>query len=115
MTAHVLLTRRMLLKDMGRAGLAVMVLGTTACAQDPTSNATPTEEPTTPASTAAAATSTPAASPTLPPYTASIAPSGTPSFRRNAWPAASSGTTSLRSTQFGITARRSAGTPRASA
>jgi glyoxylase-like metal-dependent hydrolase (beta-lactamase superfamily II) len=63
MTAHVLLTRRMLLKDMGRAGLAVMVLGTTACAQDPTSNATPTEEPTTPASTAAAATSTPAASP----------------------------------------------------
>jgi glyoxylase-like metal-dependent hydrolase (beta-lactamase superfamily II) len=57
MTAHVLLTRRMLLRDMGRAGLAVMVLGTTACATNPTSNATPTEEPaTTPSSTAASVT-----------------------------------------------------------
>lgn len=34
----------MLLKDMGRAGLAVIVLGATACSADPTENATPTEE-----------------------------------------------------------------------
>lgn len=35
----------MILKDMGKAGLAVMVLGTAACSSDPTENATPTEEP----------------------------------------------------------------------
>lgn len=31
MTDHGLITRRMLLRDMGKAGLAVMVVGTTAC------------------------------------------------------------------------------------
>jgi len=35
----------MLLKDIGKAGLAVVVLGTAACASDPTDNATPTDEP----------------------------------------------------------------------
>lgn len=44
MTAHAPVTRRMLLKDMGKAGLAVMVLGTSACTRDPTDNATPTPE-----------------------------------------------------------------------
>lgn len=32
MTAHVLRTRRMILNDMGKAGLAVLVMGTAACA-----------------------------------------------------------------------------------
>lgn len=36
MTAHVLKTRRMLLRDMGRAGMAVLVLGTAACASEAT-------------------------------------------------------------------------------
>ncbi len=36
MTAYALKTRRMVLRDMGKAGLAVLVLGTTACASDPT-------------------------------------------------------------------------------
>ena len=63
MTAHLLVTRRMLLKDMGKAGLAVMVLGTAACSSDPTENATPTEEAGTttsvgPTSTAVAAATT---------------------------------------------------------
>jgi glyoxylase-like metal-dependent hydrolase (beta-lactamase superfamily II) len=44
MTAHVLMTRRMIIKDLGRAGLAVLVLGAAACSEDPTGNATPTEE-----------------------------------------------------------------------
>jgi glyoxylase-like metal-dependent hydrolase (beta-lactamase superfamily II) len=44
MTAHRLISRRMLLKDMGKAGLAVMVLGTAACRAAPTDNATPTDE-----------------------------------------------------------------------
>jgi len=35
----------MLLKDMGKAGLAIMILGTTACSSEPTDNATPTDEP----------------------------------------------------------------------
>jgi glyoxylase-like metal-dependent hydrolase (beta-lactamase superfamily II) len=34
MTAYALKTRRMILRDMGKAGLAVLVLGTTACATD---------------------------------------------------------------------------------
>lgn len=34
----------MLLRDMGKAGVAVMVLGTTACSSDVTDNATPTPE-----------------------------------------------------------------------
>jgi glyoxylase-like metal-dependent hydrolase (beta-lactamase superfamily II) len=45
MTAHALVTRRMLLKDMGKAGLAVMVLGVSACSEEPTEEATPTGEP----------------------------------------------------------------------
>jgi glyoxylase-like metal-dependent hydrolase (beta-lactamase superfamily II) len=35
MTAHMLKTRRMALRDMGKAGLAVLVLGTAACADNP--------------------------------------------------------------------------------
>ena len=42
MTAHSLVTRRMLLRDMGKAGVAVMVLGTAACSSDVTDNTTPT-------------------------------------------------------------------------
>lgn len=57
MTAHHLVTRRMLLRDMGKAGLAVMVLGTAACSSDPTQNATPTDEPDS-TSTSQASTST---------------------------------------------------------
>jgi glyoxylase-like metal-dependent hydrolase (beta-lactamase superfamily II) len=34
----------MLLRDMGKAGLAVVVLGVTACAEEPTEEATPTDE-----------------------------------------------------------------------
>lgn len=45
MTAHTLVTRRILLGDLGKAGLAVMILGTAACSGDPTPNATPTDEP----------------------------------------------------------------------
>jgi len=45
MTTGAILTRRMLLKDMGKAGLAVIVLGAAACASDTTENATPTDEP----------------------------------------------------------------------
>lgn len=45
MTVHRLVTRRMLLRDMGKTGLAVMVLGTSACSGAPTGNATPTPEP----------------------------------------------------------------------
>ena len=46
MTAFVFPTRRMLLRDMGKAGLAVMILGTAACASESTDNATPTPEST---------------------------------------------------------------------
>lgn len=46
MTAFVFPTRRMLLRDMGKAGLAVMILGTAACASESTDNATPTPETT---------------------------------------------------------------------
>lgn len=45
MTAHRLVNRRLILKDMGRAGLAVMVFGAAACSEDPTDTATPTDEP----------------------------------------------------------------------
>lgn len=60
MTAQLLVTRRMLLRDMGRAGLAVMVMGTAACSSDPTENATPTDkaDPTATTTTTAAATTT---------------------------------------------------------
>lgn len=44
MTAHAFVTRRMLLRDMGKAGVAVMVFGTAACSSDTTDNATPTPE-----------------------------------------------------------------------
>lgn len=51
-----------MLRDMGKAGLAVMVLGTVACSSDPTENATPTDDldptSTSAAAAAAAATST---------------------------------------------------------
>jgi glyoxylase-like metal-dependent hydrolase (beta-lactamase superfamily II) len=59
MTAHPLLTRRMLLKDMGRAGLAVVFLGVPACSEEPTEEATPTDEvETTSASRQSSSTST---------------------------------------------------------
>jgi glyoxylase-like metal-dependent hydrolase (beta-lactamase superfamily II) len=45
MTAHALVTRRMVLKDMGKAGLAVVVLGVAGCSEEPTDETTPTEEP----------------------------------------------------------------------
>lgn len=57
MTAHALVTRRMLLRDMGKAGVAVMVLGTAACSSDVTDNATPTPEDD-PPSTSSAESST---------------------------------------------------------
>jgi len=57
MTAHPLVTRRMMLRDMGKAGFAVMILGTAACTRDPTENATPSIDPETTA-TSDAATST---------------------------------------------------------
>jgi glyoxylase-like metal-dependent hydrolase (beta-lactamase superfamily II) len=43
MTARLLVTRRMLLKDMGKAGLAVMVLGTAACGGGETSTSDTTD------------------------------------------------------------------------
>lgn len=45
MTARALVTRRMLLRDMGKAGLAVMVFGAAGCSEEPTDEATPTNEP----------------------------------------------------------------------
>lgn len=62
MTAHALVTRRMVLRDMGRAGLAVMVFGVAACSEEPTDEATPTSEPDS-TSTSQRATSTSATSP----------------------------------------------------
>lgn len=51
MTAHVLRTRRMILNDMGKAGLAVLVLGTAACADssegDPSTTPSSGEDPAT--------------------------------------------------------------------
>ncbi len=38
MTAYVLKTRRMLLRDMGKAGMAVLVMGTAACATEADGN-----------------------------------------------------------------------------
>ncbi|MEA1902385.1 MAG: MBL fold metallo-hydrolase [Actinomycetota bacterium] len=49
MTYHSLLTRRILIRDMGKAGLAVMILGTAACSSEQTAASTST--------TASAATS----------------------------------------------------------
>ena len=46
MGAYVFPTRRMLIRDMGKAGLAVMILGSAACASESTENATPTPETT---------------------------------------------------------------------
>jgi glyoxylase-like metal-dependent hydrolase (beta-lactamase superfamily II) len=56
----------MLLRDMGKAGLAVMVMGTAACSSEPTENATPTEEPatTSPPSAASSTSSSLSANPT---------------------------------------------------
>lgn len=47
MTDHTLVTRRMLLRDMGKAGLAVMLLGQAACSPDPTGDITPEPDTTT--------------------------------------------------------------------
>jgi glyoxylase-like metal-dependent hydrolase (beta-lactamase superfamily II) len=58
MTAHRLIDRRLLLRDMGRAGLALMVFGVAACSDEPTDNATPTDEPS-PSSTADITTTSP--------------------------------------------------------
>lgn len=71
MTAYAFPTRRMLLRDMGKAGLAVMILGSAACASESTDNATPTPETSEGADTtgstptsAAASTTSPETSPT---------------------------------------------------
>ncbi|HEU4895813.1 MAG TPA: MBL fold metallo-hydrolase [Acidimicrobiia bacterium] len=40
MTDHPLVTRRMIIRDMGKAGLALMVLGTAACSADSTEDST---------------------------------------------------------------------------
>ena len=76
MTAFVFPTRRMLLRDMGKAGLAVMILGTAACAAESTDNATPT-----PDTTEGGATSGP--SPTSAP--GSTAPAETSSDGAHEW------------------------------
>lgn len=47
MTAHSLVTRRMLLRDMGRAGLAIVVFGAAACSSDETGDPTTTVRGTT--------------------------------------------------------------------
>lgn len=47
MTAHSLVTRRMLLRDMGRAGLAIVVFGAAACSSDNTGDPTTTGRGTT--------------------------------------------------------------------
>lgn len=46
-----LITRRLLLRDMGRAGLALMVIGAAACASEPDRGPAPTEEPEAPETT----------------------------------------------------------------
>ncbi|HEU4318551.1 MAG TPA: MBL fold metallo-hydrolase [Acidimicrobiia bacterium] len=45
MTAPAFITRRMLLKDMGKAGLAMMLLGTAACSPDETGGSSTTAIP----------------------------------------------------------------------
>lgn len=60
MTALVLRTRRMLLRDMGKAGLAVMVLGSAACASEETGETSTSGDPGDTSSTGAPS-STPAA------------------------------------------------------
>jgi glyoxylase-like metal-dependent hydrolase (beta-lactamase superfamily II) len=57
-TAHALISRRLLIKDMGKAGLAMVVFGTAACSNQPTSNATPTDEPVSTSSSQPETTST---------------------------------------------------------
>ena len=77
MTAYALRTRRMILKDMGKAGLAVMVLGTAACAseaEEPDGTDPPATDPDTTQAGAAETTST--GSPdTTPPTTEGVATS----------------------------------------
>lgn len=68
MTAYAFPTRRMLLRDMGKAGLAVMILGTAACASEATENATPTPE-TSEGSATTGSSPTSAAPSTAPPDT----------------------------------------------
>jgi glyoxylase-like metal-dependent hydrolase (beta-lactamase superfamily II) len=64
MTAHRLVNRRLLLTDMGKAGLAVMVFGAAACSEEPTDNATPTDEPGTTSVAGTPTTSSPTTAPT---------------------------------------------------
>lgn len=61
MTALVLRTRRMLLRDMGKAGLAVMVLGSAACASEETGEPSTSGDPVDTSSTAAASSTSAAA------------------------------------------------------
>ena len=71
MTAYALRTRRMILKDMGKAGLAIMVMGTAACASD---ESDPTTTPADPDPTTSGATeSTAAPDTTEPPAPSSTA------------------------------------------
>jgi glyoxylase-like metal-dependent hydrolase (beta-lactamase superfamily II) len=69
MTDHPLVTRRMIIRDMGKAGLALMVLGTAACSGDSTqastssslgggSSTSPGVDPTTASTAAGSSTST---------------------------------------------------------
>lgn len=73
MTAQTLLTRRVLLKDMGKAGLAVMVLGVSACSSETQGGSSTSfgSEPSTspPTSTTGPATSTTSAGTTTTPTT----------------------------------------------
>lgn len=80
MTAHVFVTRRMLLRDMGRSGLAVLVFGTAACSDDTTDNATPTPEP-------GSTTSSPRTDPgsTQPEPTTSGSSTSQPAGRGHSW------------------------------
>lgn len=59
----------MVLKDMGKAGTAVLIFGLAACSSEPTSNATPTDDPD------ATTTTDPGAAPTS---TAAVSASTTP-------------------------------------
>lgn len=61
MTARLVVTRRILLKDMGKAGLAIMVLGAAACSGSPdgaVDSSGPREDPTSTTGTTVGATTT---------------------------------------------------------
>ena len=78
MTVHAPISRRLLIKDMGKAGLAVVVFGASACSDQPTSNATPTEEPASPSTLRPETTSTD-------PVTSSSAASATVATAGHQW------------------------------